>query len=329
MPTRLRRPVAVIAACTVLGALLPVVTGTGYPVTLGFQFLVWVVLAVSWNVFSGSAGYPSFGHGVFFGIGIYTTSTLLTRTDLPLPVVVLLSGLVPAALAAAVGAAMFASPRFRGDLFGLVTLALAFIVATVVSNVDVLDGGRGVFVREAAAGTFLANDPVRLYLLALAMAVGTVLVALAIARSRWGTALTAIRDDEGVAESLGVSTYRYKVGTFAVSGGLAGLVGSPQAVYLGYIEVGAVFALSIPLFVVIMAILGGTTTWYGPVLGAALIVGARELLLDLGDPDLAQIVIGLLLVAVIVALPAGIGGLAGRRRVLRDAAQLRPRAVTR
>lgn len=329
MLTRPTKPIAAITVCAALGLLLPLVAGGGYPVTLGFQFLVWVVLAVSWNVFSGSAGYPSFGHGVFFGVGVYTTSTLLTRTDLPLPVIIVVSGLVPAALAAVVGAAMFASSRFRGDLFGLVTLALAFIVATVVSNVEVLDGGRGVFVRESAAGTFLANDPVRLYLLVLVLAVGTVALALAISRSRWGAALTAIRDDEAVAESLGVATYRCKVGTFALSGGLAGLVGSPQAVYLGYVEVGAVFALSIPLFVVIMAILGGTTTWYGPVLGAALIVGAREVLLDLGDPDLAQIVIGLLLVAVIVLLPTGLGGLAHRRRALRSTVGLRPRAVTR
>jgi branched-chain amino acid transport system permease protein len=329
VPTRPIRPIAAIAVCTVLALLLPVVSSSGYPLTLGFQFLVWVVLAVSWNVFSGSAGYPSFGHGVFFGVGIYTTSTLLNHTGLPLPVIIVLAGLVPAALAAVVGAAMFASPRFRGDLFGLVTLALAFVVATVVGNIDLIDGGRGVFIREAAAGTFLANEPVRLYLLALVLAVGTVALALAISRGRWGTALTAIRDDEAVAESLGVATYRYKVGTFALSAGLAGLVGAPQAVYLGYVEVGAVFALSIPLFVVIMAILGGTTTWYGPVLGAALIVGARELLLDLGDPDLAQIVIGLLLVAVIVALPTGLGGLASRRAQLRGLVRARPGAVTR
>lgn len=310
----IRIPLLAIAAGTVLTLLVPLLIPGGFAVTFGFQFLIWVVLAVSWNIFSGNAGYPSFGHGVFFGIGIYTTTTLMTQTRLPILVIVLIAGLIPAAVAAALGIAMFGSKQFRGDLFGLVTLALAFIVPTIIANIPALDGGTGVSIRERAEETFIGNDPVRLYLLAAAMAVLTVVFALFVSRSRWGAGLTAIKDDEQVAESLGVPTYRYKVVTFAVSAGIAGAIGAPQALFLGYVEVGAVFALSIPLFVIMMAILGGTSTWYGPVLGALLIVGAREALLGTGNPEAGQIAIGVLLVLVIIVVPGGIGGLITARR---------------
>src|SRR5690606_17642217 len=112
--------------------------------------------------------------------------------------------------------------------------------------------------------------------------------------------------------SLGVPTYRYKVVAFVVSGTLAGLAGAPQAVFLGYVEVGAVFALNIPLFVIMMAILGGMGRWWGPVIGAALVVSLREALLGLGSPEMAQIVVGLSLVVVIALMPHGVSGFISR-----------------
>lgn len=305
-----------ILAAAVLLVLVPfLVPGNLYIVAFGFQLMVWIVLATSWNVFSGAAGYPSFGHGVFFGIGIYTTAVLLRAfPGLPFVVTILVSGLVSAAVAAALGAAMFASSRFRSDLFGLVTLALAFVVPTIALNIPAIDGGAGVSLLQAAEGTFVGNDPVRLYLTAVVLALLTVALTVVIWRGRWGRALSGIRDDEQVAESLGVPTYRYKVGTFALSAGLAGLIGAPQAVFLGYVDVAAVFSFTVPLFVVMMSILGGVTKWYGPILGAVVIVVLQEILRGLGVPEIAQIVVGLLLVLFIVVLPRGVGGLFESRR---------------
>jgi len=312
---RLLRNAAGIVAVAILAAVLVPALGTNYIVTFGFQFVVWMALALSWNVFSGNAGYPSFGHGVFFGVGIYAAAAVLRHTNAPFLVAALVAGLAAGALALVVGLAVFASPRFKGDLFGLVTLALAFVVTTVVSNVAFLDGGAGVFVRDQVSGTWIGGGIKHVFVVGVGVAAIAALVALATSRTRWGTALRSIRDEEAVAESLGVPTYRYKVLTFAVSGALGGLIGAPQAIYLGYVEVGAVFALSVPLYVIMMTILGGSARWWGPAVGAAAIVAIREGLLGIGSPELSQIVIGLFLVVVIAVLPQGISGLLDRLRL--------------
>lgn len=298
-------------AALVIGGLIvswPLLAGNSFLLTFGFQFLVWVTLATSWNLFSGAAGYPSFGHGVFFGVGTYTTTTLLVHTGLPFVAVALLAGLMAALLAGLLGAMLFTSSRFKGDLFGLVTLALAFVMMTVVSNVELLDGGAGVYVRDVVAGQGSVNSPAKLYAFAALITVLTLLIAYLLGRSKWGDGLRAIHDDEDVAESLGVPTYRLKIWGFCLSAGLAGLIGAPQAAFLGYVEVAAVFTLSVPLYVIMMSILGGTTVWYGPLIGAAVVVLLREMLLDLGVPELAQIAIGTLLILVIVFVPKGLGG---------------------
>ncbi|WP_456696985.1 branched-chain amino acid ABC transporter permease [Aeromicrobium sp. P5_D10] len=304
----MRRPLIVLAAGVALAIALVPTLGTNFAVTFGFQFLIWICLALSWSMFSGNSGYASFGHGVFFGIGTYAAAAMLRSTEMPFIVALLVAGLVAGALALVVGLAVFASPRFAGDLFGLITLAMAFIVMTVVSNVAFLDGGTGVFVREHTADSWIGSDTRHLFIVAALLVALCGAVAIAAANTRWGTALRSIRDDEAVAESLGVPTYRYKVVTFAISGALAGLAGAPQAVFLGYVEVGAVFALNIPLFVIMMAILGGMTRWWGPVIGAALVVTLREALLGLGSAELAQVIVGLSLVVVIALMPHGVSG---------------------
>ncbi|WP_331772855.1 branched-chain amino acid ABC transporter permease (plasmid) [Embleya sp. NBC_00888] len=309
-----RQVLTVVAVTGLACALLPL--GSNFVVSFGSQFMLWITLAVSWSLFSGNSGYASFGHGVFFGVGTYITAAVLRSTDMGFPVAMLAGGLAAGALALAVGLAVFSSSRFAGDLFGLVTLAMAFIVTTVVANVPALDGGTGVFIREHVAGSWIGEDTRHVYLVCTALAGLTALVALGASATRWGTALRSIRDDETVAQSLGVPTYRYKVATFAVSAALAGLAGAPQAVYLGYVETSSVFTLNIPLMVIMMTILGGTTRWYGPIVGAASVAILREALLDVGSPELAQIVTGLTLVVVIALMPRGLTGFLSRPRPL-------------
>lgn len=298
---------AVVAVALVAVALVPAV-GSDFVIAFGFQLVTWIALALSWSLFSGNSGYASFGHGVFFGIGTYATAAMLRHTDAPFVVTLVVAGLSAAVLAVVVGLAVFSSPRFAGDLFGLITLAMAFIVITVVSNLAFLDGGTGVFVREQAVDSWIGSSTGHLFVVGTLIAAGTALVALVAGRTRWGAALRSIRDDEAVAESLGVPTYRYKVLTFAASAGLAGLAGAPQAIFLGYVEVGAVFTLNIPLLVIMMTILGGMTRWWGPLVGAASVVVVRELLLDIGSPELSQIILGIVFVLVIALLPHGVSG---------------------
>jgi branched-chain amino acid transport system permease protein len=297
-----------VVAGTVVLALVGLLFPSGYVAAFAFQLLTWVVLAVSWSLFSGNSGYASFAHGVFFGVGIYITAALLRTTDLPFVVIMLIAGAAAGLLALVVGLAVFSSPRFAGDLFGLITLALAFIAITVVSNTPWLDGGTGVFVREHVEGTWIGGGTLNLYLVATLLTGLTCVVAVLAWKTRWGAALQAVRDDEHVAESLGVATYRQKVLAFAASATLAGLVGAPQAVFLGYIEVGTVFALNIPLFVLMMVILGGIGRWWGAVIGAVLVVVLREALLGLGSAEFAQILVGAALIIVIVVMPRGVSG---------------------
>ncbi|MDQ6524863.1 branched-chain amino acid ABC transporter permease [Nocardioides sp. LHD-245] len=307
------RQFAAVAGCAVVAVVAVPAFGSDFVIAFGFQFVTWIVLALSWGLFSGNTGYASFGHGVFFGIGTYAAAAVFRHSDAPFVVALLVAGLAAGALALVVGLAVFASSRFSGDLFGLITLAMAFIVVTVVSNVAFLDGGTGVFVREHVVGSWAGSSTRHLFVIAVGLAVLTAGVAIATSSTRWGAALRSIRDDEQVAESLGVPTYRYKVLTFVVSAALAGLAGAPQAIYLGYVEVGAVFSLNIPLLVIMMTILGGITRWWGPLIGAASVVILREALLDLGSPELSQIILGGALVVVIALLPHGVSGAIPRR----------------
>lgn len=310
----LRRPLmTILVGVAIAMGMLPLL-GPGFAITFGFQFLIWITLALSWSLFSGNTGYASFGHGVFFGIGTYAAAAVLRSTDAPFIVALLVAGLVAGMLALLVGLAVFSSPRFAGDLFGLVTLAMAFIVMTIVSNTAFLDGGTGVFVREHTDGTWIGDSTRNLFIVAALLAGFAAVAAALTSTTRWGAALRSIRDDESVAESLGVPTYRYKVIAFTVSGAIAGLAGAPQAVFLGYVEVGAVFALHIPLFVIMMAILGGMSRWWGPIIGAAVVVALREALLGIGSAELAQIIVGVSLVLVIAVMPHGLSGFAARLR---------------
>lgn len=314
-----RRQLLLVVASTGALLLLSFAFPNNYVATFAFQLLTWIILAMSWSLFSGNSGYASFGHGVFFGLGTYATAAVFRFTDLPFGVALVIAGLTGGVLALLVGLAVFSSARFAGDLFGLITLALAFIVITIVSNVPWLDGGSGVFVRELVGDAWIGRSATNLYIVGALLAGLTAIVAVLAWKTRWGAALQAIREDENVAESLGVATYRHKVLAFAASGTLAGLIGAPQAVFLGYIEVHSVFALNIPLFVLMMVILGGIGHWWGAVIGAIVVVVLREALLGLGSADIAQIVVGIALIAVIIAMPHGIAGyiekLRARKRV--------------
>ena len=224
------------------------------------------------GLLSGYAGYFSFGHGAFFGAGMYTTATLTTRFSVPFLWTLLAAGLLAAALGAGIGAVVFRVKRLRGELFGLLTLAITFVLGTIVLNTRI-DGGPGVFLSAVPLPRLLASPTGTIYLLGLALAVATVGAAYAIGRSRLGFGLFAIHDDEDVAEVEGVPTFRYKLAAFALSAGIAGVAGGIHAMYVGYVTVGETFSITVPLYVVLMSVLGGARHWLGPAVGATLIAG--------------------------------------------------------
>src|SRR5205823_4950321 len=204
----------------------------------------WVSLATSWNILSGYAGYFSFGHAAFFGAGVYTTATLATPLDVPFLWTLRAAGLMAALLGTAIAAVVFRVRGVRGELFGLLTLAVTFVLSTISLNTRI-DGGPGVFLAAVAIPKLFGAPATTLYHLALVVALLSVAAALAIFRSRWGMGLFAIRDDEDVAEVLGVPTYRYKLVAFALSCFIAGLIGGIHAMFVSYVTVAETFSVGL------------------------------------------------------------------------------------
>jgi len=218
-----RTPIAIIAAALAL-AFVPSLGLPAFYDSLLYLVLHWVVLATSWNILSGYTGYFSFGHGAFFGAGIYTSATLMSRFDWPFLWTLPAAALVASALGLAVGAIVFRVKGIRGEVFALLTLAVTFVIGTVIVNTPI-DGGNGVSLAAVDIPKLGRTPSATFYLLALATAAVTLLVAWGISVSKLGAGLFAIHDDEDAAEVMGVPTYRYKLVALAISCALAGLAG--------------------------------------------------------------------------------------------------------
>jgi ABC-type branched-subunit amino acid transport system ATPase component/ABC-type branched-subunit amino acid transport system permease subunit len=302
-----------LAGIVVAGAALALVPLAGLPAFYeSFLYLVfhWMILATSWNILSGYSGYFSFGHGAFFGAGTYATATLASRYDVPFLWTLPVAGIVAALLGVALGAVAFRVRHVRAELFALLTLAVTFVVATIIANTPI-DGGPGVYLSAVPVPSLAPTPTGSFYLMALAVAVATIALAYAITRSAFGLALNAIHDDEDAAEGVGVPTYRVKLAAFALSCALAGIAGGIQALFVSYVTVGSTFSITVPLTVVLMSVLGGTRHWGGPAAGA-LVVTTLLYAFTAGDHAIAgKAVFGAILIAVILFMP---DGMLGRRR---------------
>jgi branched-chain amino acid transport system permease protein len=311
----------VTVGLAVAGLLLGSLAAAGLPAFYeSFLYIIfsWIALATSWALLSGYAGYFSFGHGAFFGAGMYTTATLAAGLGWPFPATLPVAGALAALLAAGIGAVVFRVKRLRGELFGLLTLAISFVLATIVLNTRI-DGGPGVFLSAVPLPRLVASPTGTLYLLGLALALATVATAYALARSRLGLGLYAIHDDEDAAEVKGVPTFRYKLVAFALSAGIAGVAGGIHAMYVSYVTVGETFSITVPLYVVLMSVLGGARHWLGPAVGATLIASSLYLFTGGQQAILGRAVVALALVLIVLLLPEGVVPAVLRRRRRRAA----------
>jgi branched-chain amino acid transport system permease protein len=320
LPTGLGLVVAALAL-----ALVPALKLPAFYESFLYLVFFWISLATSWNILSGYAGYFSFGHAAFFGAGVYTTATLTTTFNVPFLSSLPAAGLVAALLGSVIAAVVFRVRGVRGELFGLLTLAVTFVLSTIALNTR-LDGGPGVFLAAVPVPALFGTPATTLYHLALGVAFVSVFAALAISRSRWGMGLFAIRDDEDVAEVLGVPTYRYKLAAFALSCFIAGLIGGIHAMFVTYVTVAETFAVGLAVDAIMMAALGGTRFWYGPALGAVIVTTLTQSLTGGESAVLNRALIGAILIAVIVFLPNGVAG--GFRRRARRAAVAAAGVVT-
>lgn len=307
---RLRAVLAFLMVAAAMGG-LPWAGLPDFYITFLYLVFHWATLATSWNILSGYSGYFSFGHGAFFGAGVYVAANLLAKLRVGFLWAVPAAGLVAGALSLGVGLVVFRLRRLRGELFALLTLALAFVFDTIVKNTPI-DGGPGVFLTGVPVPEFLGPATRLFYLTGLVMAVACVLCAYLIYHSRLGAGLFAIRDDEDVAEGMGVPTFRYKMLVLALSSFFAGLAGSVYAVFVTYVTPQETFSITLPLFVILMSVLGGSHTWFGPAVGAALMTTLLQVFVGPKTAAVNQILIGAILILLILFVPEGIAGRALR-----------------
>jgi branched-chain amino acid transport system permease protein len=266
----------------------------------------WAAQSTSWNILSGYSGYFSFGQASFVGIGAYTSAVLVGRQDWPFLATLPIGGILGAVLGLAIGALAFRLRSLRGEIFALLTLAVPFILAATARIVPAIDGGQGIIVPTPDIPDVIGGFQEFLYLLSLVIVMGALFVAFVIGQSRTGWALFAIHDAEDVAEALGVPTFRSKMLAIGLSGLIGGLAGSIYALQVGFVTVEGVFGLTIPLFVIVMSVLGGRDHWAGPLIGAVVIVTLQNRLSAAGFEGWSLIILGSILIALIVLAPDGL-----------------------
>jgi len=310
---KLDRTLTGIAAAGLLLAVVPFLHLPGFYESFLYLVFHWIVLATSWNILSGYSGYFSFGHGAFFGAGVYTTAVLAGKYDVPFLWTLPAAALVAALLGLGLGAVVFRVRHVRGELFALLTLAATFVLATIVLNTPI-DGGPGVYLSAIPVPKLAPTPSGAFYMMALVLAVATVAIAYAIRRARLGLGLFAIHDDEDAAEVMGVPTYGYKLVALGVSCALAGIAGGIQALFVSYVTANGTFNITVPLTVILMSVLGGTRFWAGPAIGATAITILLYATTAADQAIAGKAVVGVILVAAILLMPDGILGLAFARR---------------
>jgi branched-chain amino acid transport system permease protein len=277
----------------------------------GYTVLQFVVLACAWNILGGYVGYVNFGVAAFLSLGAYTTVALDKLATLPLPVLMLAGGAVSGLVGLGTG---YLTLRLRGIFFAIATFALAVVAQTLITNWEFVGGSAGVYVIRPKHIPVLGSYIEYMFLLMLLLVVIVVCVTRAIERSRIGLAFVAVRDDEVAAEATGVPTLRLKILAAALSGMFMGIAGAPLPYYVTFLEPSSAFSLSYAVNTLAMPLIGGTTVWFGPVIGAVLLGTAQQVATVTISSEINLLIVGLLLVGFVVVAPNGLVGLFGLRR---------------
>jgi branched-chain amino acid transport system permease protein len=302
-----------IAAGVVSGAALLI--GNSYVFFAGYVVLQYIALATAWNILGGYTGYVNFGTAAFFALGAYTTVALHKLTALPLPIMMPIGGVVSGIIGLGTG---YLTLRLRGAFFSIATLALAVVVQTLITNWDFVGGSRGAYIVRPPTAPLLGIDYIQyLCLMMLALVIIVLATARAIERSRLGYGLATIRDDEVAAEASGVPTLRLKLVATTLSGAFMGMAGAPLPYYVTYLDPTSGFNLAYAVNGVAMPLVGGTSSWFGPVIGAILLGTLQQVVTVTISSAVNLLIVGLVLVAFVIVAPNGILGLfssQGRRR---------------
>ncbi|MGI8998254.1 MAG: branched-chain amino acid ABC transporter permease [Candidatus Limnocylindria bacterium] len=304
--------------------LLPVpVVLSGSNREIAVRVLLFALLASAWNLMGGFAGLFSFGHAAFFGIGAYTTAYLLVEHDVSPWLGMAAGGALAAAFAVATGFLAFRY-RLRHAYFALATFAFAEMLRLVAVNLDLIKGSLGIQVPRLSEPSwtmlqFAPNSP-NYFFAALILLVAALTSIVLLMRSRSGWVTLAMRDDEEAAESLGVHAMRHKLTIAAASGALTAVGGAFYFQFVFFIDPDLAFGSSVSVEIFLGAIIGGTGTIWGPVVGAFLFVLLGEFTSWLvrdpptglsfleGRSGLDLLLYGLIIVVIILFFPRGVLG---------------------
>ena len=304
MRTRVFLLVSIAVAAVVFFAARMV--NNDYVFFAGYTILQFIVLATAWNILGGYTGYVNFGSAAFFAMGAYSTVFFHKAFPMPIPILILLGGVVSGVVGFGMG---YLTLRLRGAFFAIATLALAVVLQTLVVNWDYVGGSRGAYIIRPNDIAWLGPYIQYLFLLMLTLVVVSLTIARWIERSQLGYGFATIRDDELAAEASGVPTLKLKLVATTISGALMGMAGAPFPYYIGYLQPSSAFGLEYAVNSIAMPMIGGTTSWVGPLIGAILLGSLQQIATVTISSAVNLLIVGLLLVAFVIIAPNGIVGL--------------------
>lgn len=281
-------------------AALPLFGGS-YALRLGTIACMYGILALSWNIVGGFAGYPSFATAAFFGFGAYTAGVLIGK-GAPLLVSVAVASVMSFALAGLLGAALL---RLRGHYFAIASLSLIEVFRELVNNAtDLTGGGMGLNIPLTSAAGVMADATFFFYVM-WALLLGTALMVVIVAVSKLGFGLACIRQNETAANMIGLNTTLYKSVAFGLSACFVGAAGGVYAAWVHYIDPSDVFDILYSVKPIVMALIGGLGSPLGVLVGAFVYLGLEEVVWR----NYIQIhsgVLGVLIVVLLLFLPHGL-----------------------
>jgi branched-chain amino acid transport system permease protein len=272
----------------------------------GYAILQATIMAVAWNILGGFTGYVNFGSAGFFALGAYTSVALANALDPPMIVPLLLAALLGGLVGLGTG---YLTLRLRGVYFAIATLALAIVFETFVNNWEYVGAATGAYILTPETVFFFDDYIEFLFALILFLALAAIAIARYLKISRIGQGLAAIRDDEIAAECAGVPTLRLKLVSTTTMGALMAIAGVPYPFFVTYVDPLSAFNLTIAVNAIAMPMIGGTATWFGPVVGALLLGSIQEIVTVTISSEVNVLIVGVLLVIFIMVAPQGIVGL--------------------
>jgi branched-chain amino acid transport system permease protein len=272
----------------------------------GYAILQATIMAVAWNILGGFTGYVNFGSAGFFALGAYTSIALAQAFAPPMIVPLLAAALLGGLVGLGTG---YLTLRLRGVYFAIATLALAIVFETFVNNWEYVGAATGAYILTPETVFFFDDYIEFLFALILFLALAAIAIARYLKISRIGQGLAAIRDDEIAAECAGVPTLRLKLVSTTTMGALMAIAGVPYPFFVTYVDPLSAFNLTIAVNAIAMPMIGGTATWFGPVVGALLLGSIQEIVTVTISSEVNVLIVGVLLVIFIMVAPQGIVGL--------------------